>query len=199
MYQDFAHTSAKHCVAQCVFNQHVCSYQLTRKWVWTRAQNELNTVFCLGFLKIQIIQPSKQTFFWWEFIGLASPQVSLHAVTNNGKIKKRMLDSTATSSFTTAVFNESELESQGEVPDDREQPWWSLQAKGEGEEKGKSPKFLSHPKHPLYHHGSSSKKPETCQQITAKLVLYKKNRERVTAENSKREKKNPLNTKDTVL
>lgn len=49
-----------------------------------------------------------------------------------------MLDSTATSSsFTTAVFNESELESQGEVPDDREQPWWSLQAKGEREGKGK--------------------------------------------------------------
>lgn len=129
--------SARHCVDQCVFNQHVCSYQLTRKWVWARAQNELNTVFCLGFLKIQ---PSKQTSFWWEFAGLASPQGSLHAVTNNGKIKKSMPDSTATSpSFSTAVFSESELGSQGEVLDDREQPWWPLQANGEGEGKGKVP------------------------------------------------------------
>lgn len=67
-----------------------------------------------------------------------------------------MPDSTVTSSFTTSVFNESELESQGKAPDDSEQPWWSLQAKGR--EKGKA-KFLSHPKHPLYHHGPSSKEP----------------------------------------
>lgn len=127
--------SARHCVAQWVFNQHVYSYQLTRKWLWTRAQNELNTVYLFGFsfyFLIQIIRPSKQTSFWWEFTGLPSPQESLHAVTNNGKIKKSMPDSTATSSFTTGVFNESELESQGEVPDDNEQPWWSLQPKGEG-------------------------------------------------------------------
>lgn len=66
-----------------------------------------------------------------------------------------------------------------------------------GREKGKA-KFLSHPKHPLYHHGPSSEESETCQQITAKLILYKKNCERVTAQISRSGKKT-LNKKGIVL
>lgn len=61
--------------------------------------------------------------------------------------------------------------------------------KQKGRAKGKA-KFLSHTKHPLYfHQGSSSKEPnETCQQITSKVILYKKNSKTVTAQNSRRGK-----------